>query len=78
MSKHLRSILLIILAVVAVLLIVERVVQLRHEEVVLEDDLTERAAHEPGVLPPPVRSVVALPLQKIPVTESDGETIRFG
>ena len=48
--------------------IVERVVRLRREEVLLEDELTGRTEHEPGV--------VALPLQKLAMTESDGETIR--
>jgi hypothetical protein len=56
--------------------IVERVVQLRHEEIVRQDDLIGMTAQETGVSPSAARSVIALPLQELPMTESDGETIR--
>ena len=56
--------------------IVDRVVQLRREEVVRQDEVIGMTAHETGVSPSVVRSVIALPLQKLPMTESDGETIR--
>jgi serine phosphatase RsbU (regulator of sigma subunit) len=56
--------------------VVERVVRLRHEEMVVEDDLTGRSAQETGVLSARARGILALPLQKLPVTDSSSETIR--
>ena len=56
---------------------VDRVVRLRHEELVVEDEATGRSAQETGVLPSRVRGVVALPLQKMPVTDSSGDTIQM-
>jgi phosphoserine phosphatase RsbU/P len=56
--------------------IVERVVRDRREELVVEDELTGRTAQETGVLPAKAHGVVAVPLQKLQVTDSSGETIR--
>ncbi|HEV2380638.1 MAG TPA: SpoIIE family protein phosphatase [Terriglobia bacterium] len=56
--------------------VVERVVRLRHEEMVVEDDQTGRSAQETGVLSTRARGILALPLQKLPVTDSTSETIR--
>lgn len=57
--------------------VVERVARFRHEELVLEDELTGRPAQETGIMPAKVRGVVAVPLQKLQVLESaSGETIR--
>lgn len=56
--------------------VVERVAQLRHEEVVLEDESAGRPAQETGIITGRVRGVVAVPLQKLPVMEMAGETIR--
>lgn len=57
--------------------VLDRVARLRQEEFAVEDGLTGRAAQETGILPAKVRGVLALPLQKLPVTDgSSGETIR--
>ncbi|HXJ95788.1 MAG TPA: SpoIIE family protein phosphatase [Terriglobia bacterium] len=56
--------------------VVDRVARLRQEEIVLEDVLAGRAPQETGVLPARARGVLALPLQKLPVADSSGETIR--
>jgi sigma-B regulation protein RsbU (phosphoserine phosphatase) len=56
--------------------VVERVVRLRREEMVMEDDQTGRSAQETGVLSARARGILALPLQKLPVTDSSSETIR--
>lgn len=56
--------------------VVERVARFRHEEVVLEDEVTGRPAQETGVIPGRVRGVVAVPLQKLPMMEMSGDTIR--
>ncbi|HEV2175644.1 MAG TPA: SpoIIE family protein phosphatase [Terriglobia bacterium] len=56
--------------------VVDRVARVRQEEVVLEDELTQRTPAETGILPAKVRGVVALPLQKLPVMESSGDTMR--
>ncbi len=56
--------------------IVERVVRDRREELGVEDELTGRTAQETGVLPANAHSIVAVPLQKLQVTDSSGETIR--
>ncbi|HEV3276923.1 MAG TPA: SpoIIE family protein phosphatase [Terriglobia bacterium] len=56
--------------------ILERVVRERREELVVEDELTGRTAQETGVLPAKAHGVVAVPLQKLQVTDSSGDTIR--
>jgi len=56
--------------------IVERVRRFRHEEVTLEDESTGRPAQETGVISSLARGVVAVPLQKLQMTEMSGETIR--
>lgn len=56
--------------------VVERVVQQRHEELVVEDELTGRTAQETGVLAAKARGIMAVPLQKLQVTDSSGETVR--
>jgi phosphoserine phosphatase RsbU/P len=56
--------------------VVERVVRLRREEILVEDDLLGRSPQETGVLSTRARGVLALPLQKLPVTDSSSETIR--
>jgi phosphoserine phosphatase RsbU/P len=57
--------------------VLDRVARLRQEELVVEDSLTGRAAQETGIVPAKVRGVLALPLQKLPVTDGgSGETIR--
>ena len=57
--------------------VLDRVARLRQEELVVEDGLSGRPAQETGILPAKVRGVLALPLQKLPVTDGlSGETIR--
>ncbi len=56
--------------------VVERVARFRHEEVTLEDESTGRPAQETGIVSALVRGVVAVPLQKLPMMEISGETIR--
>jgi serine phosphatase RsbU (regulator of sigma subunit) len=56
--------------------VVERVARFRHEEVTLEDESTGRPAQETGIVSAMVRGVVAVPLQKLPMMEMSGETIR--
>jgi len=56
--------------------VVERVARFRHEEVTLEDESTGRPAQETGVISAMARGVVAVPLQKLPMMEMSGETIR--
>lgn len=55
--------------------VVERVAKTGQEEVVLEEEMTGRSAQETGILRYGLRGVVAVPLQKLPVTEVSGETI---
>ncbi|MBI1982787.1 MAG: FHA domain-containing protein, partial [Acidobacteria bacterium] len=55
--------------------VVERVAKTGREEVILEDAVTGRSAGETGIIQMAVRGVVALPLQKLPVMESLGDTI---
>ena len=55
--------------------VVERVAKTGHEEVILEDAVTGRSTGETGIIQMAVRGVVALPLQKLPVMESLGDTI---
>lgn len=56
--------------------IVDRVVRLRREEISFEDDSSGRSPQETSVLPATARGVLALPLQKLPVTDSSGDTMR--
>jgi phosphoserine phosphatase RsbU/P len=56
--------------------VVERVTRFRHEEVTLEDESTGRPAQETGVISALARGVVAVPLQKLPMMEMSGDTIR--
>jgi len=56
--------------------IVDRVAKSRQEQVILEDEMTGRMAHETAMSPAQVRGVVAVPLQKLPMMEMTGETIR--
>jgi sigma-B regulation protein RsbU (phosphoserine phosphatase) len=55
--------------------VVERVAKTGREEVILEDAVTGRSTGETGIIQMAVRGVVALPLQKLPVMESLGDTI---
>jgi phosphoserine phosphatase RsbU/P len=56
--------------------VVDRVAKTGKEEVVLEEQMTGRSAQETGVLlRSGLRGVVAVPLQKLPVSEGSGETI---
>jgi phosphoserine phosphatase RsbU/P len=56
--------------------VVERVARFRHEEVVVEDESTGRPSQETGIITDRARGVVALPLQKLPMLETSGETMR--
>jgi serine phosphatase RsbU (regulator of sigma subunit) len=55
--------------------VVEHVAQSRREEVGLEEEMTGRSPKETGLIRGGMRGVVALPLQKHPMTEMGGETI---
>jgi len=55
--------------------VVERVARTGQEEVILEEEITGRTAQETGILRAGVRGIVAVPLQKLPMTEAGGETI---
>lgn len=54
---------------------IQRVVRSGREEVVLEDQVTGRAAHETAMISGGARGVVVVPLQKHAMTEVTGETI---
>ena len=54
--------------------VVERVAASGQEEVVLEDQMTGRTAQETTIIRAEVRGIVAVPLQKLPVSETKGET----
>ncbi|HEY6293044.1 MAG TPA: SpoIIE family protein phosphatase [Terriglobia bacterium] len=56
--------------------VVDRVVRLRREEMVVEDGTAGGTPQETGIMSPQARGIWALPLQKLPVTDSSGETIR--
>jgi serine phosphatase RsbU (regulator of sigma subunit) len=56
--------------------VVERVAKTGLEEVLLEEEVTGQAAQETAVIRAGVRGIVALPLQKHPLTEVTGETIQ--
>jgi serine phosphatase RsbU (regulator of sigma subunit) len=55
--------------------VVDHVAQTRREEVGLEEEITGRTPKETGLVRGSLRGVVALPLQKLPMTEMGGETI---
>jgi len=55
--------------------VVARVAQTGLEEVILEEEMTGRTAQETGIIRAGVRGIVALPLQKLAMTEVTGETI---
>jgi len=57
--------------------VVERVAASGLEEVLLEDEMTGRTAQETGIIRAEVRGIVAVPLQKLPVSEATGETIQI-
>ena len=56
--------------------VVERVAKVGREEVMLEEEMTGRAAQETGIIQVGLRGVVAVPLQKLPMMEMGGETIQ--
>ena len=56
--------------------VVDRVVRLRHEELLVEDSMSGQAPQETGIMSSQARGILAVPLQKLPVTDSSGETIR--
>lgn len=55
--------------------VVKRVAQTGMEEVILEEEMTGRTAQETGIMRAGVRGIVAVPLQKLAMTEVTGETI---
>ncbi len=55
--------------------VVNRVARTGQEEVILENEMTGKTAQETGIIRAGVRGIVALPLQKLPMTEATGETI---
>jgi len=57
--------------------VVERVAASGQEEVILEDQMTGRTAQETRIVRAEVRGIVAVPLQKLPVSEARGETIQI-
>ena len=57
--------------------VVERVAASGQEEVILEDQVTGRTAQETKIIRAEVRGIVALPLQKLRVSEAKGETMQI-
>jgi len=57
--------------------VVERVAASGQEEVILEDQMTGRTAQETRIVRAEVRGIVAVPLQKLPVSEARGETMQI-
>jgi len=57
--------------------VLERVAASGQEEVILEDQMTGRTAQETRIIRAEVRGIVAVPLQKLPVSEARGETIQI-
>jgi len=57
--------------------VVDRVAASGQEEVILEDQMTGRTAQETRIVRAEVRGIVAVPLQKLPVSEARGETIQI-
>jgi phosphoserine phosphatase RsbU/P len=54
---------------------VQRVMKSGREEVILEEEMTGRAAHDTAIITGGVRGLVVVPLQKHPMMEMTGETI---
>jgi serine phosphatase RsbU (regulator of sigma subunit) len=57
--------------------VLQRVATSGQEEVILEDQMTGRTAQETRIVAAEVRGIVAVPLQKLPVSEARGETIQI-
>ena len=57
--------------------VVERVAKTGREEVILEEAASGSSPQQTGFLPGQGRGIVALPLQKLPMPESSGETIHL-
>ena len=57
--------------------VVERVAASGQEEVILEDQMTGATAQETRIVRAEVRGIVAVPLQKLPVSEARGETMQI-
>lgn len=55
--------------------VVQRVAETGREEMVMEETLTGRAANETVTIQSGMRGVVAVPLQRLPVTDARGESI---
>jgi len=55
--------------------VLERVAHSGQEEVIVEEEMTGRTAQETGIVRSGVRGIVAVPLQKLPMTEIGGETV---
>ncbi|MEJ2008695.1 MAG: SpoIIE family protein phosphatase [Acidobacteriota bacterium] len=55
--------------------VVKSVAETGREEMVLEEALTGRAAHETVTIQSGMRGVVAVPLQRLPVTDARGDSI---
>ncbi len=56
--------------------VIERVADSGREEVILVDETSGHSAQETGVIQGDVRGVVAVPLQKLPMVEMSGDTVR--
>jgi serine phosphatase RsbU (regulator of sigma subunit) len=57
--------------------VLQRVATSGQEEVILEDQMTGRTAQETRIVAAEVRGIVAVPLQKLPVSEARGETMQI-
>jgi serine phosphatase RsbU (regulator of sigma subunit) len=55
--------------------VIARVAATRQEEVILEEEASGRATMETGILRTGVRGIVAVPLQKFPMSDAAGETM---
>ncbi|MBZ5668589.1 MAG: SpoIIE family protein phosphatase [Acidobacteriia bacterium] len=58
--------------------VVERVAASGQEEVIVEEEASGRAALETGIISTGARGIVAVPLQKLPMADSTGETFVGG
>jgi phosphoserine phosphatase RsbU/P len=58
--------------------VVERVAASGQEEVIVEEEASGRAALETGIVSTGARGIVAVPLQKLPMADSAGETFVGG
>jgi phosphoserine phosphatase RsbU/P len=56
--------------------VVKRVMETRREEVIFEDLCDGRTVHQTTVVSAAQRSIVAIPLQKLPMAEVGGDTLR--